>query len=472
MSASRLLSRNPYTGEVVADFAIDDARGIDAVCRRARAAFAGWALTPLAARRAIALRFAETVRVRREEIATLIARETGKPMWEALTEADSVAAKVAVSIRAQDERAGERSEPTADAVARLAHRPHGVLAVIGPFNFPMHLANGHIVPALLAGNAVVFKPSEKAPACGRLMVDLWQAAGLPDGVLTVVIGAGATGEALVGHEALDGVLFTGGVQAGRAIHRTLADAPHKILALELGGNAPLVVWDVADLEAAAHLIIQSAYVTAGQRCTCARRLILPAGARGDMVLEALTALMDRVVIGGAFQTPAPFMGPVIDAHAAIQVLAAQDQLIAHGARPLRLAAIREDRPALLSPGLIETVDAPARDEEVFGPLLQVRRATDFEAALSVANATRFGLAAGLVSDDEALYQRFWTSARAGIVNWNRPTTGASASAPFGGVGLSGNHRPSAYYAADYSAYPVAGLESPSSAYRLPIGLIP
>lgn len=364
MSASRLISRDPYTGEAIADFAVNDARSIDAACHSARAAFAEWAMTPLAERRAIALRFAETVRARREEIATLIARETGKPMWEALTEADSVAAKVAISIRAQDERAGERSEPMADATARLAHRPHGVLAVIGPFNFPMHLANGHIVPALLAGNAVVFKPSEKTPACGQLMGELWRAAGLPDHVLTIVIGGGEAGEALVRHEALDGVLFTGGVQAGRAIHRALADAPHKILALELGGNAPLVVWDVADIEAAAHLIVQSAYVTAGQRCTCARRLILPEGARGDALLEALTMLMDRLVIGGPFQSPAPFMGPVIDAHAAAQVLAAQDRMTADGGRPLRLAAVREARSALLSPGLIELTDAPLRDEEI------------------------------------------------------------------------------------------------------------
>lgn len=470
MSASRLISFDPYTGDAIADFALDDARSIDAACHRARAAFSGWALTPLAERRAIAQRFAETVRARRDEIATLIARETGKPMWEALTEADSVAAKVAISIRAQDERAGERAEPLGDATARLAHRPHGVLAVIGPFNFPMHLANGHIVPALLAGNAVVFKPSEKTPACGQLMGELWRAAGLPGDVLTVVIGGAEAGEMLVRHEALDGVLFTGGAQAGRAIHCALAEAPHKILALELGGNAPLVVWDVADIEAAAHLIVQSAYVTAGQRCTCARRLILPQGRSGDVLLEALTALIDRLMIGGPFQSPAPFMGTVIDARAAGQVLAAQSELLSQGGRALRQAAVVEARPALLSPGLIEATDAPFRDDEIFGPLLQVRRAADFDAALALANATRFGLAAGLISDDEALYRRFWTRVRAGIVNWNRPTTGASSAAPFGGVGWSGNHRPSAYYAADYSAYPVAGLESPSPAYRLQIGL--
>ena len=234
MSVSEIVSLNPCTDEVVWRGAAIDAAGLGAMVRRARAAFTDWAETPLATRREVALRFAARVKQDREAIARLISLETGKPYWETLTEADSVAAKVAISIRAQDTRAGETVAEAGGVRQALRHRPHGVLAVIGPFNFPMHLANGHIVPALLAGNAVVLKPSEKTPASGVRMAELWREAGLPEGVLQVAVGDGSTGRTLVAHDGIDGVLFTGGAAAGRSIHQALAGRPDKILALELG----------------------------------------------------------------------------------------------------------------------------------------------------------------------------------------------------------------------------------------------
>jgi succinylglutamic semialdehyde dehydrogenase len=471
MSASEIISLDPCTNAVVWRGAAADAARIEAAVASARAAFGDWAEAPAEARRQVALDFAQGVRDDREAIARLISLETGKPFWETLTEADSVAAKVAIAIRAQDVRAGEAVAEAAGVRQALRHRPHGVLAVIGPFNFPMHLANGHIVPALLAGNAVVFKPSEKTPASGLRMAELWRQAGLPEGVLQVVIGYGAAGQALVAHPDIDGVLFTGGAAAGRNIHQALAGRPDKILALELGGNNPLVAWDVDDAEDAAHLIVQSAFVSAGQRCSCARRLIVPTGAEGDRIVAALVAVVDRLRVGAPFDSPAPFLGPVIDNPAAEAMLTAQARLQDAGAQVLRpLARLRPDRP-LLRPGLIEVSQIAARpDEEYFGPLLQISRATDFGDAVTQASATRFGLAAGLIGGDEALYRRFWRGVRAGIVNWNRPTTGASSAAPFGGVGASGNHRASAFYAADYCAYPVAGLESADAAFRIDNGL--
>ena len=288
MSRSELVSVDPCTGETVWRGAATEAGELAPVMARARAGFRAWSTTPLDARIAVARAFAGLVKARREEVARLISRETGKPFWETLTEADSVAAKIEVSIRAQAERAGEKDGEAAGARARLAHRPHGVLAVIGPFNFPMHLPNGHMAPALLAGNAVVFKPSDKTPASGAMLADLWREAGVPAEALQVVQGGAEIARAPVAHPETDGVLFTGGVGAGRAIHIALADQPQKIVALELGGNNPLVVWDVADAESAAHLIVQSAYVSAGQRCSCARRLIVPAGPAGEAVVEALT----------------------------------------------------------------------------------------------------------------------------------------------------------------------------------------
>ncbi len=469
MSNSEIVSTDPCTGEVVWRGPAADPAALVGVMARARTGFEAWSRRPLEERHAVARAFAELAKARREEIARLLSQETGKPFWETLTEADTVAGKVEVSIRAQAERAGERSSEVAGGQARLAHRPHGVLAVIGPFNFPMHLPNGHIAPALIAGNAVVFKPSEKTPGSGLLLAHLWREAGVPDEVLQVVIGAAEAAKALVVHEGIDGVLFTGGVAAGRAIHIALADQPQKIVALELGGNNPLVVWDVADAESAAHLIVQSAYVSAGQRCSCARRLIVPQGAAGERVVEALGALIDRIVVGAPFDEPQPFMGPVIDMASAQHLLDAQAQL---GGRAIRKLRRIEDSKPFLTPGLVDVTGVAAPDVENFGPLLQVIRAADWESAIAAANATRFGLAAGLLSDDEARYRDFWSRARAGIVNWNRPTTGAAATAPFGGPGLSGNHRPSAYYAADYCAYPVASMEAGRADFRIVTGLAP
>ena len=156
MSNSEIVSTDPCTGEVVWRGPAADPAALDGVMARARTGFEAWSRRPLEERHAVARAFAELAKARREEIARLLSQETGKPFWETLTEADTVAGKVEVSIRAQAERAGERSSEVAGGQARLAHRPHGVLAVIGPFNFPMHLPNGHIAPALIAGNAVVF----------------------------------------------------------------------------------------------------------------------------------------------------------------------------------------------------------------------------------------------------------------------------------------------------------------------------
>jgi succinylglutamic semialdehyde dehydrogenase len=308
---------------------------------------------------------------------------------------------------------------------------------------------------------VIFKPSEQTPEVAEFTLRLWDEAGIPPGVINLLQGARGPAEALVAHKGVDGVLFTGGVPAGRAIHKALAGHPEKIVALELGGNNPLVVWDASDLDAAARIIIKSAYITAGQRCTCARRLILRTGAQGDAAIAALTHAIDRIVVGQPDAISQPFIGPLISAKAADNVIATQAEWLGAGG-----IAIRETRrlslgPAFLSPGLIDVTPINSRkDEEVFGPILQVIRVPHFEAALEEANRTRFGLAAGLISDSESLFEQFETEVRAGVLNWNRQTTGASGAAPFGGVGQSGNHRPAGYYAADYAAWPMASLVAP------------
>jgi succinylglutamic semialdehyde dehydrogenase len=462
-------SVDPCTGQVAWSGLASSPEDVDQAVASARAAFPGWSCRPASEREALLRAFASRLDEDGSEIARWISLEVGKPRWEARAEVGLMSAKVGISVEAQELRAAELA--TGPAVTRF--RPHGVVAVFGPFNYPGHLPNGHIVPALLAGNTVVFKPSELAPGVARATGEAWRAAGLPPGVLNIVQGARPTGEALAGHAGIDGLFLTGSARTGLALHRQLAGRPQTILALEMGGNNPLVVHDVADLHAAAYVTIQSAYLTAGQRCSCARRLIVVRGGHGEAFLSTLVEMMAGIRVGCPDDEPEAFMGPVVTAGVAQSLLETQDDLVARGA--VALVAMRHLKAGtgLLSPGLIDVTGVPDRpDEEIFGPLLQVVRVPDIDSAIEEANRTAFGLAAGLLSDDPAIYQRFREEVRAGVVNWNVQLTGASSRAPFGGVGLSGNHHPSAYFAADYCAFPVASMEAESVAIpeRVPPGL--
>ncbi|MCL6250640.1 succinylglutamate-semialdehyde dehydrogenase [Altererythrobacter sp. KTW20L] len=453
---TELVSYEPATGEELWRGVPGD---VDAIVARARKAWPQWAAKPLATRIELLRRFTNEVRKDLELFAQTIARETGKPMWEARTEVESVIAKVEISVRAYGERTGQKKlDAGIQGTAAVRHKPHGVMAVLGPYNFPAHLPNGHMIPALIAGNAVILKPSEKTPATGEMLVNLLNRAGLPEGVVQLLIGGPDEGKAIVAHPGIDGVLFTGSAQVGIAINRKLATEPGKIVALEMGGNNPLVVWDTPLVSDAATLIVQSAFTTAGQRCTAARRLIVKASMY-DAVIAEVKKLVDRIIVGAPFDEPQPFMGPVIDNATADQLTESFVYLLSNGGRPI--THLRRPRQGLpfLTPGIIDiTAMAQRPDVELFGPLLQVIKVDDFDQAIAEANNTRFGLAASLVGGTPEQYNRFWANVRAGIVNWNRPTNGASSAAPFGGTGFSGNHRPAAYYAADYCAYPVASTE--------------
>ena len=468
MSKAELISWEPATGAELWRGRHGD---VDDIVDRARRAWPAWAAQPLANRMELVRRFANEVRKESENLATLIARETGKPLWEARTEVESVVNKVEISIRAYAERTSQRRLDNAlQGTAALRHKPHGVMAVLGPYNFPAHLPNGHIVPALIAGNAIVFKPSEKTPATAELLVRCFHQAGIPAPVVQLLIGGPDEGRALVSHDGIDGVLFTGSAHTGIAINRTLATRPDKIVALEMGGNNPMVVWDTPLIADAAALIVQSAFTSAGQRCTAARRLIVR-DTMAEPIIAEVKRLADRIIYGAPFDDPAPFMGPVIDNQAADGLTESFLYLLSHGGRVVKHLISPSEELPFLSPAIIDVTDVAERpDIELFGPLLQIVRVSDFDEAIAEANNTRFGLSASLVGGSPADYNRFWANVRAGVINWNRPTNGASSSAPFGGVGLSGNHRPSAYYAADYCAYPVASNEMEQPRAMIGVGL--
>ncbi|MDX1537477.1 succinylglutamate-semialdehyde dehydrogenase [Arsukibacterium sp.] len=435
------------------------AEQVDAAINAARAAQYSWGDLSFDSRVEVVKRFAEQLAANKEALALCIARDTGKALWESRTEVAAMIGKVDISVRAYEERTGTKENPMPQGRAFVRHKPHGVVAVFGPYNFPGHLPNGHIVPALLAGNTVVFKPSELTPMVAEHTVKLWEKAGLPAGVLNLLQGEVDTGKAIASHDGIDGLFFTGSSRTGHYLHQQFAGRPEKILALEMGGNNPLIVQDVSDIDAAVHDIVQSAFISAGQRCTCARKLFLPANAQGDAILTRLIEVTRNIKTGLYDADPQPFIGAMISVAAAKGMRAAQQQLVELGAEVLvELQHLQSDT-ALVSPGIIECSNVKNfPDEEHFGPLLKVFRFNDFDAAIDAANNTSFGLSAGLLSDSQELYQHFYRRIRAGIVNWNRPITGASSAAPFGGIGGSGNHRASAYYAADYCAYPVASVE--------------
>ncbi|MEO6717439.1 MAG: succinylglutamate-semialdehyde dehydrogenase [Novosphingobium sp.] len=456
VSESEIISIEPATGVEFWRGRISD---VGDVVDRARRAWPAWAAQPVSTRMELVRRFANEVRKESDSLAETIARETGKPLWEARAEVEAVISRVEVSIRAFAERTAQRKLDNAiQGTMALRHKPHGVMAVITPFNFPAQLPVAHIIPALIAGNVIVFKPSEKAPATGLLLVQCFHKAGISAAVVQVLIGGPTEGMALVSHDGIDGVLFTGSAHAGIAINCKLAARPDKIAALEMGGNNPIIVWDTPKIADAAVLIIQSAFSSSGQRCTAARRVIIK-DSMYDAIIAEVKSLADRILVGAPLDVPSPFMGPVIDNESADGLTESFLYLLSNGGRPIKhLVRTQGDLP-FLSPAIIDTTAMADRpDVELFGPILQVMRVDDFDLAIAEANNTRFGLAAALIGGNPQEYNRFWANIRAGIVNWNRPTIGAAPGAPFGGIGLSGNHRPSGFYAADYSAYAVASAE--------------
>ncbi|WP_335918409.1 succinylglutamate-semialdehyde dehydrogenase [Shewanella algae] len=453
-------SSNPANGETLWQGNAATPAQVEAAVAAAREAQFDWFMLGFDGRLQVIEAYRDQLEAHKAEIADTIAQETGKPLWETATEAGAMIGKIGLSVAAYHKRTGETENELPAGRAVLRHKPHGVVAVFGPYNFPGHLPNGHIVPALLAGNTVVFKPSELTPKVAELMLKLWEKAGLPAGVINLVQGEVETGKALASHPQLDGLFFTGSSRTGHLLHQQYAGHPGKILALEMGGNNPLIVKGISDIKAAVHEIIQSAYISSGQRCTCARRLYIEKGEQGDALIAALVAAVKAIAVGPWNAEPQPFMGSMISEAAAKGMVAAQRNLQNLGGVSLVELTHIESGTGLVSPGVIdvtEVIELP--DEEYFGPLLQLVRYSSFDRAISLANDTRYGLSAGLLADSREDYDYFLARIRAGIVNWNKQITGASGAAPFGGVGASGNHRASAFYAADYCAYPVASMEA-------------
>ena len=431
-----------------------------------------WSQSSLEHRIEYVQKYADFLRANRAAIGRTITLESGKPLWESDQEIQSAISKVDNAVDAILKRRWTTRDGAGQSFSAIRYRPLGMMVVLGPYNLPLHLPGAHIVPALLAGNTVLFKPSEKAPAVGDWITRAWQSTDPPDGVLECVHGGVEQAKRAVGSTETAGVLFTGSYAAGLHLHKQLAGRPECLLALEMGGNNPLVIDRVQDRKAAIAIIIQSAYITSGQRCTCARRLIVIKHPENEGLLEDLSRAVSAIQVANPLSDPQPFMGTLVSSEAAANIIAAQEDLQAKGALLLNEAKVDAQCTSMLTPGLIVLNGQAVTDEEHVGPLLTGTLVDGLEEAIRVANQTKYGLAAGLLSDDAAAFEHFSKRVRAGIVNWNSPTTGASGKLPFGGSGASGNHRSSGYFAADYCSDPVAVLENHklSLSATLPSGL--
>jgi succinylglutamic semialdehyde dehydrogenase len=482
-----IASRNPAHPAKVVWSGVPNVAHVDRAIEAARKAFPQWAAMPREKRFEGLLAFKKLCEARADAIASLICDETGKALWDAKQEAGALAAKVDITLDASPigplSRVSGFETPLAPTRAgKCWFRPHGVMAVIGPFNFPAHLPNGHIVPALAMGNTIVLKPSDKAPAVGQLLIELFKEAldsiGAPAGVVNLVQGGADIAGTLVAHEGIDGVLFTGSWPVGKRIMQANLDRPARVLALEMGGNNAAVVLVGADLKQAAIECGRSAFVTTGQRCTCTRRVVVQR-AIADRFIDALKNIGEKLVIADPRSTSPVFMGPIISGPARDAVLAAQDRMEKAGGKvALRARAIENESGGFyISPCIIRVDRFVAREDgsagkdvEVFGPLLRVCVVDSLDDAIEQANATRFGLAASIFTKDASAIEQFLALARAGCVNVNTGTAGASSKLPFGGLGLSGNHRPAGSFSLDYCAYPVAGMIESGAAAPIPPGM--
>ena len=432
-----------------------------------------WENTPIEKRFEYVRKFASLVKENIDDIAKLISIEVGKPLWESKTEANALAGKIEPTISAYNYRNKELINKLASGATSITKfKPLGVIVTISPYNFPAHMANGHIIAALVCGNCVIWKPSERCPLVAERVMEIWHQVGLPDGVINLVQGNGMAGDYFCKDARINGVFFTGSYRVGEIIRKSCDTS--KMCALEMGGDSPLVVWNVKNLKAAAISTIQSSYITAGQRCSAARRIIVKNDASGEEFLKVLVKYIECIKIGLPFDEVQPYMGPLKDEAFVKELLNYQEELLANGAVSLIKAKQSCLGKCFVTPGLIDITNIKNKklNREVFGPLLRVFRANSLEEAIAEANNTEYGLAAGILTDKKEDYDVFYKNIKAGLVNWNQQLTGASGMAPFGGIKHSGNYRPSGYFAVDYCVYPVATIENEElkTPEKLPIGL--
>ncbi len=454
-------SINPSSESNLNRYRVTSYQSINDIISRGNLYFQKWSLKDVSKRQTYFEKFVDRLKSKNNKFVELISLENGKSLDESQQEVSGAINKVQLTIDAYYKRVVSNQFDSADREFHLNYKPLGVFVVLGPFNFPLSLPLGHILPALLAGNCVVFKPSEHTIGVGCLLMECFKQAGFPDDVIQCVIGSGKHGQKLISYPDIAGVLFTGGYKTAQRISKTLSKTPEKLLALECGGNNCLILSSYQHAKHVVDCLVRSAFLTAGQRCTCMQRLIVVRSKKNEAVIDQFINTVKQLSIGSFDDDLVPFMGPLISKQAVNHVMRFYKQMSQLKSSVLLPMKRLKRTGFFVSPGIIDTTqcyqDVP--DEECFGPLLQIIFVNDFNDAIEVANRTAYGLSASLISKSKKEFNIFYNRVRAGVINWNQPTNGASSLLPFGGVGRSGNYRPAGFFAIDSCVYPVASVQN-------------
>ncbi|MDE0119508.1 MAG: aldehyde dehydrogenase family protein [Bdellovibrionales bacterium] len=397
-----------------------------------------------------------------EEMAVLISREVGKPLWESQMEVRALSQKIDITLRESLPLVQDTSLSSlkSGAKGKIAYKSRGVFLVLGPFNFPLHLPNGHIISALATGNTVIFKASDKSPASAEKWAECFHLAGFPKGVFNLIQGGADIAQSLIGSPLLDGVLFTGSYGVGKNIQKQMEDQAQKILALEMGGKNSSLVWKDADVKTAVYEVLKGAYLTSGQRCSACSRLILHKEIKEEF-LSCFIPLSKKLSIGHWRDNP--FMGPVIDEKATESFEAVKKEVEEEQATWLMLGErLSHLNGYYVSPSLVEPRKylSPSfyQNEELFLPFLVLYVVEEEEEAISLINQSAYGLCLSVFSQEEAFAKRVFQKSRIGVFHWNLGTNGASSRLPFGGLGKSGNDRPAGLFSVYTCTTPVAWMQ--------------
>lgn len=439
---------------------------IEKVIESSQKGFDSWRKLSFEQRVSYLKKYQEAVRARKDEIAMALALEVGKPLWEAKTEAAALDSKVTVTISDSLERI--KQETIKDVMPKIdghvVYKPLGPCLVIGPFNFPCHLANGQILSALLAGNSIIFKPSEKTIYSAQLMIECFHQAGFPEGVINFINGTGHTSGKLTSDKRIRGVFFTGSRGVGlRILENTYKDMG-KLVALELGGKNSTIIHHDTNISHALPELLRACFLTSGQRCTSTSMILVHRKIEQQFISQ-FKALTERIIVGHPTKSGDPFMGPLIDQQAENLYFEFCNYGKQEGAEeivsPRKLDVGFEGHYVSPSIHYAKKPDLNGKfiQEEIFGPNCFFVPYDDIEEAIKIANCTPYGLAASVFTRDTEIYKLCLRDIDAGLINLNRSTVGATARMPFGGVKNSGNHRPAAVSMIDHCVSTVASLET-------------
>jgi succinylglutamic semialdehyde dehydrogenase len=439
---------------------------IEAVVQSAQKGFASWKKLSFEERIGYLKKYQELVRAKKDEIAMALALEVGKPLWEAKTEAAALDSKVTVTITDSYNRIKQQTikdvMPKID--GHVVYKPLGPSFIIGPFNFPCHLANGQILSALLAGNSIIFKPSEKTIYSAQLMMECFHAAGFPEGVINFINGTGHTASKLTSDKRIKGVFFTGSKGVGLKILENTHQDIGKLVALELGGKNSTILHHDTNISHALPELLRACFLTSGQRCTSTSMILVHRKIEQEFINQ-FKAITEKIRVGHPLSSPEPFMGPLIDEQAEKLYFDFCNFGKTEGAEEI-IAPKKLDvgfNGHYVSPSIHyaknPNLDGKFIQEEIFGPNCFFVPYDDIEEAIKIANSTQYGLAASVFTRSSDIYKLCLSEIDAGLINLNRSTVGATARLPFGGLKNSGNHHPAAVSMIDHCVGTVASLET-------------